>query len=200
MRKVISFMHVSLDGFVSGPHEEMSWVIMDDEIFRDAIGLASATDMALYGRVTYQMMESYWPTVRTNPSSSGLELYHAEWVENINKIVFSKTLERAQWNNTRLIKNNIAEEVTQLKQGPGGNMMIFGSPGLTHSFMRWDLIDEYKFNINPVILGNGIPLFENVAHRISLQLLSEKKFKSGVIGLHYETKTCSRHKFLLTKK
>jgi dihydrofolate reductase len=188
MRKVISFMHVSLDGFVSGPNEEMNWVIMDEEIFQDAIDLASATDTALYGRITYQMMEGYWPTVLTNPASTKLELRHAEWVENINKIVFSETLEKVQWNNTRLIKKNIAEEMIQLKQGAGRNMMIFGSPKLTHSFMRWNLIDEYKFNINPVILGNGIPLFENITHKIHLQLLSEKKFKSGVIGLHYKTK------------
>jgi dihydrofolate reductase len=188
MRKVISFMHVSLDGFVSGPNEDMNWVIMDEEIFQDSIDLASATDTALYGRITYQMMEGYWPTVLTNPASTKLELRHAEWVENINKIVFSETLEKVQWNNTRLIKKNIAEEIIQLKQGAGRNMMIFGSPKLTHSFMRWNLIDEYKFNINPVILGNGIPLFENITHKIHLQLLSEKKFKSGVIGLHYKTK------------
>src|SRR5689334_18927596 len=100
MRKVISFMHVSLDGFVCGPREEMDWIIMDEEIFQDAMDLAAAADMALYGRMTYQMMESYWPTVLANPSSTGLELHHAEWVENINKIVFSKTLERVEWNNT----------------------------------------------------------------------------------------------------
>src|SRR5689334_5828962 len=106
MRKVISFMHVSLDGFVSGPREEMNWIIMDEEIFRDAIDLAAGVDTALYGRTTYQMMESYWPTVLRNPSSKGLELRHAEWVENINKIVFSKTLEKVEWNNTKLIKKD----------------------------------------------------------------------------------------------
>lgn len=187
MRKVISFMHVSLDGFVTGPSEEMSWITMDDEIFRDSIELAAATGTALYGHTTYRMMERYWPTVLTNPSSTKLELHHAEWVENINKIVFSKTLDKADWNNTRLIKKGILEEMIGLKQQAGGNMTIFGSPTLTHSFMHWDLIDEYKFNINPVILGSGIRLFENIAHRINLRLLSEKKFKSGVIGLHYET-------------
>lgn len=181
-------MHVSLDGFVSGPAEEMNWIIMDEEIFRDAIELASEAEIALYGRVTYQMMEGYWPTVLTNPSSTPLELRHAAWMENIHKIVFSKTLEKAGWTNTRLIKKNIVEEMMQLKQQADSNMMIFGSPGLTHSFMKWGLIDEYKFNINPVILGSGIPLFENIDDRINLQLLSEKKFKSGVIGLHYKTR------------
>jgi dihydrofolate reductase len=181
-------MHVSLDGFVSGPSGEMNWITMDEEIFQDAIDLASATDTALYGRITYQMMESYWPTVLTNPSSSRQELYHAKWVENIDKIVFSKTLDTATWNNTRLIKQNIPEEIERLKEQPGRDMLIFGSPRLTHSFMKWDLIDEYKFNVNPVILGKGIPLFENIYHRINLQLMFEKRFNSGVIGLHYKKK------------
>jgi len=181
-------MHVSLDGFVSGPCEEMNWVNLDEDIFRDAIDLAASTDTALYGRITYQMMESYWPTVLSNPTSTALELRHAAWMENINKIVFSKTLERVTWNRTLLIKRDIAEKMTELKQGRGGDMMIFGSPKLTHSFMKWNLIDEYKFNINPVILGNGTPLFENIVHRVDLQLLSEKKFASGVVGLHYKTR------------
>ena len=187
MRKVISFMHVSLDGFVSGPRNEMNWIIMDDEIFRDATDL-DETDTALYGRVTYQMMESYWPTVLVNPSSTKLELRHAEWVEKVNKIVFSNTLAGTEWNNATLIRENIVEQVKKLKQQPGKNMMIFGSPTLTHSFMHWDLIDEYKLNVNPVILGTGTPLFENIFHRVNLKLVSEKKYKSGVIGLRYETK------------
>jgi dihydrofolate reductase len=187
MRKVISFMHVSLDGFVTGPRNEMNWIIMDDEIFRDATNLRE-TDTALYGRVTYQMMEGYWPTVLANAASTKLELQHAEWVEKVNKIVFSTTLEKAEWNNTRLMRKNIVEQVNKLKQEPGKNMMIFGSPTLTHSFMHWNLIDEYKLNINPVILGTGTPLFENILQRINLNLLSEKKYKSGVIGLRYETK------------
>jgi dihydrofolate reductase len=187
MRKVISFMHVSLDGFVTGPRNEMDWIIMDDEIFRDATDL-DETDTALYGRVTYQMMESYWPTVLANSSSTKIELQHAEWVEMANKIVFSSTLEKVEWNNSRLIKENIVEEVNKLKQRPGKNMMIFGSPTLTHSFMHWNLIDEYKLYVNPVILGNGTLLFENVVQRIHLNLLSEKKYRSGVIGLRYEAK------------
>ena len=187
MRKVVSFMHVSLDGFVAGPHDELNWILMDEEIFMDATNLDD-TDTALYGRVTYQMMESYWPTVLSNPSSSARELQHAQWVENISKIVFSHSLERAEWNNTRLITKNIGDEIRKLKQEPGKNLMIFGSPGLTHSFMRWGLIDEYKLNINPVILGRGTSMFENVSQRVNLRLLSQKKFSSGVIGLRYEAK------------
>ena len=186
MRKVISFMHVSLDGFVAGPSGQMDWITMDDEIFRDAIDLAAATDTALYGRTTYQMMESYWPTVLTNPNSTALELHHAEWLENIHKIVFSKTLENVKWNNTKLIKENIAEKIREQKQQPGKSMMIFGSPTLTHSFIEMDLIDEYRINVNPVILGKGVPLFKNVHRSIGLKLLQTKKFTSGVVGFLYE--------------
>jgi dihydrofolate reductase len=188
MRKLISFMHVSLDGFVAGPSGEMDWIIMDEEIFRDAIDLAATTDTALYGRKTYQMMEGYWPGVLTNPNSTTLERCHAAWIENIHKIVFSKTLQNVEWNNTRLIKENVAEKISRLKQKQGKSMMIFGSPKLTHSFMRMNLIDEYRLNVNPVVLGSGIPFFENIDHTIDLRLLKTKKFNSGVVGFFYEQK------------
>ena len=186
MRKLISFMHASLDGFVTGPNGEMDWIIMDEEIFKDAIDLASTTDTALYGRKTYQMMESYWPTVLSNPQSNDLELQHACWVENIHKIVFSRTLQNVEWNNTQLIKENVAEKIYMLKQKQGKSMMIFGSPKLTHSFMRMNLIDEYRINVNPIVLGKGIPLFKNIDHAIDLKLLRTKKFNSGVVGFFYE--------------
>jgi dihydrofolate reductase len=181
-------MHMSLDGFVAGPGGAMDWVTMDEEIFKDEIDLAATTDTALYGRTTYQMMEGYWPTVLTNPNSTTLELHHAKWVENTQKIVFSATLEKVNWNNTRLIKENIAEKISKLKQKQGKNMMIFGSPKLTHSFIQMNLIDEYRINVSPVILGKGVPLFKNIHHAIDLRLLRTKKFNSGVVGFYYEQK------------
>lgn len=187
MRKVILLMHASLDGFVGGPNGEMDWIRYDDEIFQDVTDLLGAVDTSLYGRVTYQMMAGYWPAVRENPSSTERELHHANWVENVHKIVFSKSLDKAEWNNTRLIKENIVEEMAALKAQPGKNMMIFGSPRLAHTFMELGLIDEYRINISPVVLGEGIPLFKNVKHKTNLQLLTAKTFQSGVIGLHYRT-------------
>jgi len=179
---------MSLDGFVAGPSGAMDWVTMDEEIFKDAIDLAATTDTALYGRTTYQMMEGYWPTLLTNPNSTTLELHHAKWVEDTQKIVFSTTLEKVNWNNTRLIKENIAEKISKLKQKQGKNMMIFGSPKLTHSFIQMNLIDEYRINVSPVILGKGVPLFKNIHHAIDLRLLRTKKFNSGVVGFYYEQK------------
>ncbi|HEV8506041.1 MAG TPA: dihydrofolate reductase family protein [Chitinophagaceae bacterium] len=186
MRSLVAFMHVSLDGFVANRRGEMDWITIDDEIFKDAIALTDITDTALFGRVTYKMMESYWPTVLSNDSSTELEVQHAKWMENTSKIVVSSTLDKVDWNNTRLIKENIVQEILELKHRPGKSIMIFGSPRLTHSFMQWDLIDEYRININPVILGGGIPLF-SVPARVNLKLMATKNFKSGVVGLHYKT-------------
>ena len=183
MRNLVAFMHVSLDGFVANTRGEMNWITIDDEVFKDAITLADKADTALFGRVTYQMMESYWPTVLANGSSTELELRHAKWMENVMKIVFSETMDKVDWNNTRLINETIPQEIIKLKQQPGKNIMIFGSPRLTHSFMQWDLIDEYRININPVILGGGIPMF-NIHSRIDLKLMATKMFRSGVVGLH----------------
>src|SRR5689334_12905130 len=186
MRNLVAFMHVSLDGFVANPRGEMNWITIDDEVFRDAIALADNADTALFGRVTYQMMESYWPTVLANDSSTELELRHAKWMENIPKIVVSSTMDKVEWNNTRLIKENITQEIVNLKQRPGQSILTFGSPRLTHSLMQWDLIDEYRININPVILGEGMQMF-NIHSRINLKLVTTKTFRSGVVGLHYKT-------------
>ncbi|MFN8453196.1 MAG: dihydrofolate reductase family protein [Anaerolineae bacterium] len=187
MRKVVVFMHISLDGFAAGPNGELDWISYNEELERYAEEVVSTVGSPLYGRVTYHMMESYWPTVLTDPAASKHALEHAQWVENVPKIVFSKTLDQVEWNNTRLIKNNIAEEVAKLKQQPGKDLVIFGSPGLTHTFMRLGLIDEYRLTVNPVILGRGIPLFKNINDRIDLKLLETKTFQSGVIGLHYQS-------------
>ncbi len=185
MRKVVLFMHISLDGFAAGPNGELDWISYDQELEKYAEEVVSTVGSPLYGRVTYQMMESYWPTVLTNPDSTKHDREHAQWIENIPKIVFSKTLDRVEWNNTRLIKDNIAEEVIKLKQQPGKDLVIFGSPGLAHTFMGLDLIDEYRLTVNPVILGRGMPAFKDFKDRSDLKLLNAKTFGSGVVALHY---------------
>jgi dihydrofolate reductase len=187
MRKIISLMHISLDGFCAGPNGEMDWITMNNEIMKDVTGHLERTDTALYGRTTYQMMESYWPTIPSDPSSTQEEKQHAEWVENIQKIVFSKSLSEVHWNNTRLIKKNIMEEMTEMKAQPGKDMMIFGSPRLVHTFMEMGLIDEYLLNINPVAIGEGIPFFKNLEDRLRLKLSAHKIYESGVVSLQYET-------------
>ena len=187
MRKVVLFMHLTLDGFAAGPNGELDWISYDKELEKYAEELVSTVGAALYGRVTYQMMESYWPTVLTNPSSTKHEIDHAHWIENIPKIVFSKSLEKVEWNNTRLIKDNIVAEISKLKQQPGKDLVIFGSPSLAQTFMQLGLIDEYRLTVNPVVLGNGIPLFKDIKDRINLKLLETKTYDSGVVGLHYQS-------------
>jgi len=185
MRKVVLLEHVSLDGFVAGPNGEMDWIRVDDEELWDYVsGLTTEADTALFGRVTYQMMEGYWPTAADNPSATSHDIDHSRWVNNATKLVFSRTLEEVGWANARLVKGNIAEEITGLKQQPGKNLLMIGSPSLAHTFMQLGLIDEYRINVNPAVLGNGMPLFKDV--RLELELLASKTFNSGVVGLHYQ--------------
>ena len=186
MRKVVLLMHMSLDGFTTGPNGELDWAIVDEEMEPYVDDLLKTVDTALYGRVTYHMMEGYWPTVPENPSSTKHEIDHARWVDNVSKIVFSKTLSKVEWQNTRLVKDNIAEEVSLLKHEPGGDMMIFGSPSIAQTLMQSGLIDEYRINVNPVVLGDGIPLFKDMKGAIPLKLVDARTFHSGVVGLHYQ--------------
>ena len=180
-------MHLSLDGYASTLAGEFDWVAYDEGIAEDVQEfILSRVDTAIYGPKTYQGMYGYWPTVLNNPDASEDELRHANWVENAQKIVFSTTLDKAEWNNTRLIKEDLAGEVRKLKAGPGKDMMIFGSPLLVHSFAKEDLIDEYRLSISPVVLGSGVPMFAPGSERVNLKLLESKTFNSGLIAVHYE--------------
>ena len=188
MRKIISFMHISLDGFVAGPNGEMDWITVDEEIF-DYVGKRiTEGDTALYGRVTYQMMENYWPTAADDPKAGQHQVTHASWVNKAEKIVFSKTMKKSGWYNTTFINENIENEMRKRKSAAGKNMILIGSASIAHLFVQLDLIDEYLINVNPVILGDGIPLFKSIKDKKNLQLLSATTFNSGVVGLHYQSR------------
>jgi dihydrofolate reductase len=185
MRKVISFMHISLDGFVAGPNKEMNWIKVDEEIF-DHIGKRiGETTAALYGRTTYQMMEGYWPTAGDAPDASKHDIDHSKWYKNAHKIVLSKTMSDAALVNTEVIGDNIAERINAIKQQAGTEILLFGSPTATHSLMQLGLIDGYWLFVNPIILGRGIPLFTDVKDKIKLRLLTTRQFASGVTELSY---------------
>ncbi len=173
-----------MDGFVAGPNGELEWANVNDQIHSDVEPRLRGVGAAVYGRITYEMMSSYWPTVPSSPDSRPRDLAHAAWVEAIPKVVVSRSLERASWNNTTLIRENVADRIGQLKRQPGGSLMIFGSPRLIHLLARLDLVDEYLMYLNPVTLGGGIPLFE--AGETKLRLLETKPFDTGVIALRYE--------------
>lgn len=189
MRKIISMIHLSLDGFAAGPNDELDWISYDDELEQYAHSLHAMTDAVIWGRRTYQGMAEYWLSVPGNPASTPAELEHARWLEQATKIVVSRTLDRIEWNNaqnTVLIKDNIAEEINAIKQQPGKDIWFLGSTALAQTFMQLDLIDEYRININPTVLGRGKPLFAGVTRRFPLKLLEAKTFTSGVVGLRYE--------------
>lgn len=188
MRKIISFMHISLDGFVAGPNGEMDWIKVDEEIF-DHIGKRiSETDTALYGRVTYQMMEGYWPTAGDEPDASKHDLEHSSWYKKAHKVVLSKTMKGAGLANTTIISDNLPESINELKQAGNGEskeILLFGSPTATHSLMQLNLIDGYWLFVNPVILGQGIPLFAGAKEKTDLKLLTTRQFTRGVTELSY---------------
>lgn len=189
MRKLVLFLHTSLDGFVEGPNGEMDigWVSYDADLENYAKEVLSTADTVIWGRGTYQMMHSYWPSVPSNPSASEYERNHAEWIEKTTKIVFSTTLEQVEWNNSRLVKENIEEEIKKLKQQPGEDMVILGSPRFAHHLMQLGLIDEYKITVSPVLIGSGLPLFHGIKEKVNLKLIENKIFDSGALGLVYQT-------------
>jgi dihydrofolate reductase len=186
MRKVIFLVHTSVDGFVAGPNGEMDWIRVDDEIFEAVNLVTNNSDTALYSRVTYHMMEGYWPTAAEKPGASKHDIEHSRWANKAAKLVFSTTLKETHWENTRIVRGNEAKEIAALKQQAGKNILLLGSPRLAQSLMQQNLIDEYYINVNPVILGKGISLFSNRDNRIDLRLKQSTTYKSGVTTLHYE--------------
>ncbi|MGE5333465.1 MAG: dihydrofolate reductase family protein [Nitrososphaerota archaeon] len=189
MRKVVSLIHLSLDGLASGPNDELDWISYDDELEQYAHSLHATTDAVIWGRRTYEIMAGYWLTVPGNPDSTPAEMEHARWLDTATKIVVSRTLDRIEWNgaeNTVLIKDNIAEEINRLKQQPGKNIWFLGSPNLAQTFMQLDLIDEYRIGINPTVLGQGKSFFAGVTRNFPLKLLEARTLKSGTVALRYE--------------
>ena len=178
-------MHISLDGFVAGPNGEMNWIKVNEEIFDHVGKRIGQTDTALYGRVTYQMMESYWPGAGEKPSASRHDVAHSKWYNKAHKIVLSKTISGEGLTNTNIIGNNLSESINEIKQQPGSDILLFGSPTATHSLIQLNLIDGYWLFVNPVILGRGIPLFTDIKEKVNLKLLNTHQFTCGVTELDY---------------
>ncbi len=182
-------MHLSLDGFVAGPKGEMDWIKVDEEVF-DYVGKRiSKSTTALYGRVTYQMMESYWPTAGDKPNATRYDIEHARWYNSVYKVVLSRTMKDAGLSHTTVISNNLADGINEMKQSHtdgDDEILIFGSPTATHSLIRHNLIDAYWLFVNPIVLGQGIPLFVGIKGNIKLKLLpATRQFACGVTELNY---------------
>jgi len=175
MRKILVFLMTSLDGYIAGPDDEIDWHVTDAEFNQFADEQIQTVDGIVFGRRTYEGMASYWPT----PAAIEADPIIANLMNTMPKIVFSTTLDSADWHNTRLIKDNIVEEVTRLKQQPGKDLIIFGSSNLATSLLDLGLIDEIRIMVSPVLLGSGKSLFEGAKQRVKLKLLSTRVFAVG---------------------
>ena len=185
MRKLIAAINMTLDGFC-----DHTALMADDEIHQHYNELLGNADTLLFGRITYQLMESYWPTVVEHPTGNKPMDEFAVIIQDISKIVFSHTLKNVDrmaigWKNAKLAKGGIKEEVLELKQQAGKDIIV-GSRSLIVASMNLNLVDEFQISVQPIILGKGLPLLKNINYRINLKLLKTKIFSSGSITLYYE--------------
>jgi dihydrofolate reductase len=183
MRKLILWMSVSLDGYIEGPNRELDWHLVDEELhsyFNDVLG---KVDAFLSGRVTYELMADFWPTADADPASTGPMVEFASIWRDTPKIVYSTTLEDADWNTT-IVRDVVPEEVFELKAQPGGDLVLSGAD-IAATFMRHDLIDEYWLYVHPVVIGQGKSLFPASDAKIDLRLAETRTFGNGVVLLRY---------------
>lgn len=188
MRKLIAAINMTLDGFCD--HTAM---IADDEIHQHYNQLLSNADTLLYGRITYQLMQGFWPSVVKNPTGNKPMDEFAVLIDNVSKMVFSRTLQRTDstitgWKKVELRKEINKGEIEILKRQSGKNMLV-GSPSLIVAFAKLGLVDEYQISIQPTLVGTGLPLFKNISERVDLKLTQTKTFACGVVTLYYEPLT-----------
>ena len=179
MRKIIVSEMVSLDGFFEDKNKELGWHTLNEEFFEYSRELLSSVDTILFGRITYQMMAAYW----SNAVNEDAVITHK--MNQLNKIVFTKTLKKVTWNNSEIAKSDLKEEILKLKKEPGKDMVILGSGSIVSELSNLGLIDEYRLAVNPLILGKGNTLFKSIHDKVSLKLVQVKTLSSGVVMLHY---------------
>ncbi len=180
MKKVIFQMSVSLDGFIEGPNREIDWHLVDDDFNAYAVDMLKASDVLIMGRRTYELMASNWPTDTDN------DPVVKEKMNSTPKLVFSRTLKKVEWQNSRLATGSIADELARLKQVPGDGVLPVGGSGLAASFLEQGLIDELHIILTPILLGAGKTVFDGIKKRYPLRLLSTRTFNSGNVVLVYE--------------
>lgn len=183
MRKIILMMSVSLDGFIEGPGRDISWHLVDDELHRHFNEQTAAMGAFLAGRVTHELMAGFWPTADSDPASTAPMVEFATIWREMPKYVFSRTLDHADWNTT-VVRDVVPDQIAVLKAQPGGDLALSGAD-LAASFMRYDLIDEYRLYVHPVLIGRGKPLFPDTDTRTSLRFLDTRSFGNGVVRLRY---------------
>ena len=191
MRKVILSMQMTLDGFSTGPNDEMDYLppftndMMWKDLHEEMWSNLEAADTFILGRRTYQIWEKYWPAAASNPQSTESDKRFSRFADETQKIVISNTLDRVEWKKTRLIKDNIAEEIQKLKQQLGKNLIVAGGATVAQTFASLGLIDEYLIVVHPVILGKGKLLLKDLNVRQNLKLIGTRTFNSGAVELIY---------------
>ncbi len=184
MRKIVLMMSVSLDGFIEGPAQELDWHLIDDELHSHFNAFLSEMGVFLSGRVTHELMAAFWPTADEDPSSPPPMVEFAAIWRDMPKIVYSTTLDTSEWNTT-VVRDVVPDEVNALKAQSGGDLAL-GGADLAATFMRHDLIDEYRIYVHPVVIGQGKPLFQPSAPKTDLRLVETNAFGNGVVLLRYE--------------
>jgi dihydrofolate reductase len=183
MGQIVLMASVSLDGFIEGPAREIDWHLVDDEVHVHFNELLAGMGAFLMGRVTYELMDSVWPTFDADPSNTGPMVEFARIWRDMPKVVYSRTLEPIG-GNTTVVRDVVPEEVEALKARPGGDLSLSGAD-LAATFMRLDLIDQYRLYVHPVAIGRGKPLFPRSDTRIALRLAETRTFGNGVVLLRY---------------
>jgi dihydrofolate reductase len=187
MRNIISLAHISLDGFMATKDGDFRFIRFDKELANDVYPSLHGVETSVYGRITYQLMQGYWPTAGDAPDADTNTKAHARWYNGVNKIVASRTI-TSNDPKVRVAGDNIVDVLRAEKQKPGGDIMIFASPTLTHTLHAAGLVDEWRLTLQPVFIGEGLPLFANLEKRAELELRWSKTYKDGVIAAHYVTK------------
>ena len=184
MRKIIWVMSVSVDGYMEGPNREIDWHMVDDELHRHMNGWLADAGGFLEGRVTFELMVGFWPTADQDPAATPTVVEFARIWRDMPKVVYSRTLQRAEWNAT-VVPDVVPAEVLALKAQPGGDLVLAGAD-LAAEFARHDLIDEYRLYVPPVVIGRGKPMLQPSDAKVPLGLIETHTFGNGVVMLRYE--------------
>lgn len=184
MRKLVLLMHVTLDGYVASENGSMDFVSLDDELFSDVGDITKDADAALYGRVTYDMMEGYWPNAGKEPGATGHTKEHADWYNRVTKYVVSRSQPKTG-DKAVVIGKDLHQEVRNIKSQPGKDIVMIGSPSIARELIGAGLVDEFWLLLNPVILGKGISMYPETDQRTKMKLTKSKTYKCGVIGLQF---------------
>jgi dihydrofolate reductase len=195
MRKLVVSMNLTLDGFMCGPNDELDWHFQawNGEMGQMLAEELSKADTILLGRITYCAMAAYWPKPASSLSLSREDLAFADMMNSYRKVVFSKTLTKTSWNNSRLIKGKVTQSVREMKTSAGKNIIIYGSGQLVGELARENLVDQFVFWLHPVVIGKGKSFFTLFNKQLNLCLIEQKAFQSGVVALRFANAMNNRY-------